>query len=232
MKDQLLSRRSVIFLALVGSAPAVILFASAALLITALAGHPWLWRPTDTDLASAVRNYNPVGVKVFLKGATAVDAPIPFSHPQILNGRELQLPPLAIAMAHGDKDIVQALVAAGSDPAKALGQLPLETASALLAYAIEKQKPVSAAYLTKYRVDQRQAIPVTLRQGNAELTPLEFAAYIGDRWTIEALLETADRSVLERALEYAVRTKRDRAVMLILAHAKKRVAAGDSSLKL
>ena len=205
-----------IFLALVGSAPSAIMFAAAVLLISALAGQPWLWRQTDSDFASAVRNYNLVAIKIFLNELPNVDAPIRYSHPRILNSRELQLPPLAIALVHGDKGVVQNLIEAGSDPARALRQLPLETASALLAYAIEMQNPTSVTYLTKYRVDRHHVIAVTLAQGRAELTPLEYAAYIGDRWTIEALLEGADQSILERGLDYLVRNRRDRGVSLIL----------------
>lgn len=149
------NRRNFTFFALVGAAPIALALGAAVLLLAAMSGRHVMWQPTDADLVSAIRHQSPVAIKVFVEALPSVDTPIPFSHPRILNSRRLELAPLAIALAYGHAYAVQVLLEAGSDPAKALGRMSRETASALLAYAIETQNVLAIEYLTTYRADAR-----------------------------------------------------------------------------
>jgi hypothetical protein len=148
-----MNRRTGFFFVLVGAAPIATALAAATLVVGAIGGHHVMWRATDADLVSAIRNHSPVAVKVFVEALPSIDTPVPFSHPRILNSRQLEVAPLVIALVQGHEDIVEILRKAGSDPVKALGQMPRETASALLAYAIETRNAVAIEYLTTYRIN-------------------------------------------------------------------------------
>jgi hypothetical protein len=154
------NRRNRIFFALVGGPPVALALGAAMLLFGAMSGRHLMWQPTDADLVSAIRNQNPVAVKVFVEALPSVDTPVPFAHPRILNFRQLKLAPLAIALLQDHDFIVQTLLRAGSDPATALGQMSSETASALLEYASEMQNALAIEYLTKYRIDRARATAV------------------------------------------------------------------------
>jgi hypothetical protein len=155
------SRRDLVFFACVGAAPIAVGTGAAFLLLVAMNGGRPLWRPTEEGLISAIRNDSPVAVKVYVESLPSMDTPVPFSHPRILSGRQLDLAPLAIALVHGRQYIVEILRETGSDPAKALGQLPPETAAALLDYAVETQNAMAIEYLTKYRADPARATNAT-----------------------------------------------------------------------
>lgn len=155
-----MNRRNRIFFALVGGPPVALALGAAMLLFGAMSGRHLMWQPTDADLVSAIRNQNPVAVKVFVEALPSVDTPVPFAHPRILNFRQLKLAPLAIALLQDHDFIVQTLLRAGSDPATALGQMSSETASALLEYASEMQNALAIEYLTKYRIDRARATAV------------------------------------------------------------------------
>jgi hypothetical protein len=82
----------------------------------------------------------------------------------------------------------------------------------------------------KYRADPHGALAVTLRDGRFELTPLELAAYHGDRWTIEAIMDIADKGAIERALKFAIENKHARSARFILNHDRERAGkAGNAS---
>lgn len=151
------NRRSRIFFALVGGPPVALALGAAMLLFGAMSGRHLMWQPTDADLVSAIRNQSAVAAKVFVEALPSVDSPVPFSHPHLLNSRQLELAPLVIALLQGHEFMVQILQRAGSDPAKALGQMSSETASALRGYAIKTQNSLAIEYLTKYRDDARGA---------------------------------------------------------------------------
>jgi hypothetical protein len=149
------NRRVLAFFALVGAAPIALALGAAVLLLNAMGGRHVMWQSTDADLVSAIRHQSPVAIKVFVEALPSVDTPIPFSHPRILNSTRLELAPLAIALAYGHASAVQILREAGSDPAKALGQMPDEAADGLLHYARETRNALAIEYLTKYRVEPR-----------------------------------------------------------------------------
>jgi hypothetical protein len=150
-------RRTRVFFTLVG-APLVALAAGAAILVVGvLSGRHWMWQPTETDLVTAIRHQSPVATKVFVEALPSIDTPVPFSHPRILNFRQLELAPLAIALLQEHRYMVDILLAAGSDPAKALSALAPETAAALLSYAKETGNALAVEYLTKYRGDPAHA---------------------------------------------------------------------------
>jgi hypothetical protein len=151
------NRRVRVFFALVGTPLVALALAAATLLVGAMSGRRPLWEATDANLVSAIQNQNPVAVKVFVEALPSVDTPVPFSHPRILNSRQLELAPLAIALLQGHEYMVQILGRAGSDPATALQQMPPETAAAVLGYAKETQNSLAIEYLTKYRADLTSA---------------------------------------------------------------------------
>jgi hypothetical protein len=153
-----MNRREVAFLALVGAAPAALALAASILLLGAMAGRHPMWQPTEADLVSAIRNQNPVATRVYGEALPSIDAPVPFSHPRILDARELALPPLAVALVAGHAYMVETLREGGSDPAQAIGRLSPEVAAALLGYATETQNALAIEYLTKYRADPPRAI--------------------------------------------------------------------------
>jgi hypothetical protein len=55
--------------------------------------------------------------------------------------------------------MVDVLRDAGSDPAKALGQMPTDTAAALLRYARETENALAIDYLTRYASASAGAAP-------------------------------------------------------------------------
>lgn len=224
-----MNRRTVIFLGVAGATPIAIILLAVALLVSAAIGRDFVWRQTEFDLGTAIANGNPLAIKLFAPGSANIDTPIPYSHPRILASKPMQLPPIAIALVHDRTDVVRQFLDAGSDPATALSNLPLETASALLAYAIERQAVLAATYLVKHRLDPHRVLTVDLRTGRTELIPLEMAIYYGDVRTVEALLDVADAPIIERGLMYAVRTEHNGALNLILDRRARQGTAGDSS---
>jgi hypothetical protein len=152
-----MNRRTRTFLALVGAAPLAVALGAVILLSSALAGHHILWRSTDADLPSAIRNHSEVAVKLFIEALPDIDAPIPYSNPRILNARPLLLAPLVIALVHDQEDVVRVLRNAGSDPAKALGRMSPEIAAALLRYAADANNALAFEYLTQYRPEAKSA---------------------------------------------------------------------------
>lgn len=147
-----MDRRTRVFLALVGIPLIAVALGAAMLLVGAMSGHNLMWRATEANLVSAIQNQNPVAVKVFVEALPTVDTPVPFSHPRMLNFRQLELAPLAIALLQEHTFMVEILLRAGSDPAKALGQMSAETTAALLDYAIETRNSTAVEYLKKYRI--------------------------------------------------------------------------------
>jgi len=153
------NRRTCVFFAVVG-APLIALAVGAAILVLgAMSGRHFMWQATDQNLVSAIQNQSPVAVKVFVEALPSIDTPVPFAHPRISNFRQMELAPLAIALLQDHGYIVDVLRESGSDPAKALGQMPAETAAALLRYATETHNTLAIDYFTKYRVDPASPAP-------------------------------------------------------------------------
>jgi hypothetical protein len=147
------NRRTCAFFAVVGAPPIALAVGAAIMMFGAMSGRHLMWRATDHNLVSAIQNQNPIAVKVFVEALPSIDTPVPFSHPRILNFQQMELAPLAIALLQDHGYVVEVLRESGSDPAKALGQIPAETAAALLRYATETHNTLAVDYLTKYRVD-------------------------------------------------------------------------------
>ena len=145
-----MNRRARVFLAVVGTPLIALALGAAMLLLGAMGGRHVMWQATDRNLVAAIQNQNPVAVKVFVETLPSIDTPVPFAHPRILSARQIELAPLAIALLQGHRYVVDILLEAGSEPAKALGQMPADTAAALLRYARETQNALAIEYLTRY----------------------------------------------------------------------------------
>jgi hypothetical protein len=158
------NRRIGVFFALVGAPPIALASAAAILMTSAMSGRHIVWQATDANLVAAIEHHSPVAMKVFVETLPSVDTPVPFSHSRLLNSKQVELPPLVIALLHGDRHLVELLRRTGSDPAKALGQVPRETASALLAWAVEMQNHLAIEYLTTYRPTERAPEQLRPRQ--------------------------------------------------------------------
>jgi hypothetical protein len=153
------NRRACVFFAVVGAPLIALALGAAALLLAAMGGRHVMWQATDRDLVAAIQHQNPVAVKVFVETLPSVDTPVRFTHPRIANARPIEVAPLAIALLQGHRYMVDVLHDAGSDPAKALGQMPADTAAALLRYARETQNALAIEYLTKYAPASAGAAP-------------------------------------------------------------------------
>jgi hypothetical protein len=146
------NRRIGVFFALVGAPPIALASAAAILMTSAMSGRHIVWQATDANLVAAIEHHSPVAMRVFFEALPSVDMPVPFSHRA---SKQVELPPLVIALLHGDRHLVELLRRTGSDPAKALGQVSRETASALLAWAVEMQNHPAIEYLTTYCPTER-----------------------------------------------------------------------------
>jgi hypothetical protein len=153
------NRRARVFFAVVAAPLIALALAAAILVLAASGGRHVMWQATDRNLVAAIHKQNPVAVKVLAEALPSIDSPIPFSHPGILGARQIEIAPLAIALLQGHRYMVDVLREAGSDPAKALGQLPADTAAALLRYARETQNALAIEYLTEYPAASASAAP-------------------------------------------------------------------------